>query len=141
MNQDWINALAGGCMIGLAATILLLVNGRVAGVSGIFFGIIRPGKGDFLWRILFVLGLVLGGGTAGAFLPTAFENSSGRPLLIVAIAGFVVGFGTFIGSGCTSGHGVCGISRMSVRSMVATMVFIATGVLTTLLYNLAGGAN
>ena len=128
MQDAWLMALAGGGLIGIAATIHLLVNGRIAGVSGILFGAMKPAAGEFLWRFKFLLGLVLGGVLGLLLVDQPFLNESGRPLWMVIVAGFLVGFGTKLGSGCTSGHGVCGISRMSPRSLVATVVFITAGV-------------
>lgn len=140
MEQVWINALIGGALIGIAATIHLLVSGRVAGVSGIFFGVLKPKSGDFFWRLQFVVGLIVAGLLATLFLDDPFINSTGRSLLTTAVAGFVVGFGTKLGSGCTSGHGVCGISRMSPRSLAATVSFMTLGILTvTLFRTLKGG--
>ncbi len=139
MQQDWLMALVGGVLIGLAATVHLLFSGRVAGVSGIFFGLLKPKLGDVLWRFKFIAGLVLAGVIAHFFLDAPFANTAGRSLLITAIAGFIVGFGTKLGSGCTSGHGVCGLSRMSPRSMVATLTFMALGIATVTLFRIAVG--
>jgi uncharacterized membrane protein YedE/YeeE len=117
--------LLGGVLIGLASAALLALNGRVAGISGIFAGTLVPGS-DRGWRVAFVAGLVAGGFALLATLPTAFGASPAGPGLLVA-AGLLVGFGTQLGSGCTSGHGVCGIGRLSPRGIVATLSFIATG--------------
>jgi len=133
MDQAWTNALLGGGLIGLSATILLLVSGRVTGISGIFFGVLKPVKNDFHWRLMFVLGLLFGGFIASFFLDSPFINLSGRPLTAVVIGGFLVGFGTRLGSGCTSGHGVCGISRLSPRSIAATLTFIGAGIVSVYL--------
>ena len=129
---DWIRALAGGALIGTSASVLLAFNGRVAGISGIVGGLLVPTPGDVSWRALFVAGLLAGGLVAATLAPGAFTGSP-APLAIVALAGLLVGFGTRVGNGCTSGHGVCGITRSSPRSLAATMVFIATGALTVLL--------
>jgi uncharacterized membrane protein YedE/YeeE len=117
---------AGGALIGLAAAIFILVNGRIAGISGILGGLLRPMAGDISWRITFVLGLVMAPVLYGLFaeLP-AIRIDSGFPALV--IAGLLVGIGTRYGSGCTSGHGICGISRLSPRSLVATASFMAAG--------------
>jgi uncharacterized membrane protein YedE/YeeE len=117
---------AGGALIGLAAAIFILVNGRIAGISGILGGLLRPMAGDISWRIAFVLGLVMAPVLYGLFaeLP-AIRIDSGFPALV--IAGLLVGIGTRYGSGCTSGHGICGISRLSPRSLVATASFMAAG--------------
>lgn len=119
--------LIGGVLIGLAATLLLIFNGRVAGVSGIAGGAIAGVPGDRLWRVLFVLGLLAGGALAYWQLPerTAVTVDASYPVLL--LAGLLVGFGTRLGSGCTSGHGVCGVSRLSLRSIIATVVFMAAG--------------
>ncbi|MFN7453234.1 MAG: YeeE/YedE family protein [Pseudobdellovibrionaceae bacterium] len=138
MNQDWINALIGGAIIGLSVSIMLLMNGRVTGISGIINGLIEPIKGDTLWRFLFVAGLFLGGVLMLPFKSEAFVNTVSTSDLTVGIAGLLVGFGTIMGSGCTSGHGVCGISRMSPRSLVATITFIVAGVLAVVLFRKLG---
>ncbi|MEZ4744323.1 MAG: YeeE/YedE thiosulfate transporter family protein [Bdellovibrionota bacterium] len=130
---NWLLALGGGGLIGMAATILLLINGRIMGASGIIFGVIKPIKGDTLWKYKFLLGILLGAFSASFFIDEAFINLSNRSLISIAIAGLLVGFGTHMGNGCTSGHGVCGISRMSSRSITATFIFILTGAITTLL--------
>jgi hypothetical protein len=117
----------GGMMIGTAAALLLVFNGRIAGVSGILGGLLGPiPRSDRRWRQAFVLGMLLGGLLLGLVLPTAFEATTASWPMLVA-GGLVVGFGTRLGSGCTSGHGVCGISRLSPRSLVATAVFMSTG--------------
>jgi uncharacterized membrane protein YedE/YeeE len=126
-------ALAGGVLIGLAAVLLLVATGRVAGVSGIVGSLVRPGREDRAWRIAFVAGLGLGALCYSVVRgePIAIEIDVKLPTLIVA--GLLVGFGTTMANGCTSGHGVCGISRLSPRSMMATGVFMATGGATVLL--------
>ncbi len=129
----WMSALAGGVLIGLAATLLLWLNGRVAGVSGIFNGVIFPHRGDIAWRYAFLIGLIVAGGVYMAFVPGAAlpRTDYSRPALIVA--GLLVGFGTRMGNGCTSGHGVCGLGRLSMRSLVAVVTFMATAIATTFL--------
>jgi uncharacterized protein len=125
--------LLGGAAIGLSASLLLLFNGKVAGISGIFGGLVLPKVGDVAWRAAFVAGLLLGGLLLTAAYPAAFPApGSGRSLGVVLLAGFLVGYGTRLGNGCTSGHGVCGLSRLSARSLVATLTFISTGALTVL---------
>lgn len=134
MHIDWPaftpwSALFGGILIGLAAVALALLNGRIAGISGILGGLLRPVKGDTAWRAAFVLGL-LGSSwlyTLWAPMPTAQVAASDTTLLL---AGLIVGLGTRYGAGCTSGHGVCGLSRLSPRSLVATLAFMAAGFLT-----------
>jgi uncharacterized protein len=128
MQSDWINALIGGVLIGTSVSLMLYWNGRVTGISGIINGILTPAKGDTLWRVLFVVGLFLGGLMLNQLRPGIFANTLGSETWTVVVAGLLVGFGTIMGSGCTSGHGVCGISRMSPRSLVATGVFMAAGV-------------
>lgn len=122
-------ALAGGLLIGLAAALFLLLNGRIAGISGILGGLLSPSHGDIVWRLAFMAGLV---GAPLAWLMVAdlppIEINAGYPSLI--IAGLLVGVGTRYGSGCTSGHGVCGLSRLSLRSLVATLSFMAAGFIT-----------
>lgn len=134
MNMDWINStmwmpLAGGLIIGLAATILLYFNGRIAGVSGILGGLLKPTKSDIGWRVAFISGLMISSSVymIASPLPVATIDADITTLII---AGLMVGFGTRYGSGCTSGHGVCGLSRGSLRSFVATISFIGAGVLT-----------
>ncbi len=128
MNPDWINALMGGILIGTSVSLMLLWNGRVTGISGIINGALSPVKGDTLWRVLFIVGLIFGGLVMGQLNPKVFENTVSAELWTTITAGLLVGFGTILGSGCTSGHGVCGISRMSPRSLVATVIFMAAGI-------------
>jgi len=131
MSIDWmrftpLSALAGGLLIGVAAAALILVNGRVAGVSGIVGGLLHPKTGDVAWRTAFVLGLIAAPMLCRLFaaLPE-IRIDAAWPILI--LAGLLVGAGTRYGSGCTSGHGVCGLSRLSPRSLVATLTFMAAG--------------
>jgi uncharacterized protein len=131
MTVDWVvftpwSAAIGGAVIGLAAALLVLVNGRVAGISGIVGGMLQPRVDDFRWRLAFVTGLLLAPVVYAlvAALPSATIAAS-YPVLIVA--GVLVGIGTRFAGGCTSGHGVCGLSRLSPRSLVATLVFMAAG--------------
>jgi uncharacterized membrane protein YedE/YeeE len=122
-------SLIGGALIGLSASTMLLLNGRVAGISGILGGALKPAPGDAAWRFMFLGGLLLGALALAAGYPRAFAAAAtGAPLPVVVIAGLLVGVGTQLGSGCTSGHGVCGISRGSLRSVVATVTFMLTGV-------------
>lgn len=126
--ESIIKALAGGVLIGISVTLMLWLNGRVTGISGIINSVLCRPRKESLWRFTFLAGLLAGGGVLYVFNPTFFANTTERTLPEVAIAGLLVGFGTVLGSGCTSGHGVCGISRLSLRSIVATLVFIASGV-------------
>lgn len=138
MSQDWINAGLGGVIIGTSVSLMLLWNGRVTGISGIINGVLSPVKGDTQWRIFFILGLILGGFVIGQLKPNAFENTINADLWTTLVAGLLVGFGTILGSGCTSGHGVCGISRLSPRSLVATMAFIFAGVIAVYFFKKLG---
>ena len=122
------SALAGGCLIGLSAALLWLLNGRLAGISGILDGVRSPEREERTWRALFLLGLVATGLVASLFLPGSI-GAAPRPPLLLAAAGLLVGVGTKLANGCTSGHGVCGISRLSPRSLVATAVFVAVAML------------
>jgi uncharacterized protein len=125
-------ALLGGALVGLATAMLLLFNGRLAGISGILGGLVDPEPGQTGWRALFLAGL-LGGGLVARLIAPGVLGPIATPLPLLALAGILVGFGTRLGGGCTSGHGVCGISRGSVRSIVATGTFmIVAGVLVLL---------
>ena len=119
--------LTGGALIGIAASMMLLFSGRIAGVSGIFGGMLFKQGEERAWRLSFIAGLIAGGVLLYIINAEFFENSSGRGLLAVTIAGLLVGIGTRIGGGCTSGHGVCGIGRLSLRSIVATVTFVLGG--------------
>ena len=134
MNIAWNaftpgSALAGGVLIGIAAAMFLLLNGRVAGISGILGGLLRPAPGDVAWRAAFVLGLVGAPLVYGLFTALPVLRIDAQFGALVA-AGLLVGVGTRYGSGCTSGHGVCGLSRLSPRSLVATAAFMGAGFLT-----------
>ena len=137
MTIDWIQftpwtSLAGGMLIGLAAALLILFNGRIAGISGILGGLLPPARGDIAWRALFLLGLVLAPVVWGAVRPLPVLHIEASHGMLVA-AGLLVGLGTRYGSGCTSGHGVCGMARLSARSVVATCTFVAAGFATVYL--------
>jgi uncharacterized protein len=131
MSIDW-NAftpwasLAGGVLIGIAVAMLVLLNGRVAGISGIVGGLLRPVRGDTAWRVAFVLGLLSAPLAYALFAPWPAPRIDASFALLV-LAGLLVGIGTRYGGGCTSGHGVCGVSRLSPRSLVATLAFMAAG--------------
>lgn len=128
-------ALVGGAMIGLAASWFLLAHGKVAGISGLFGGLLARRTDDRAVRIAFVAGLLLAGLAAHVLLPGLVgAPPPSRSLAVLALAGLLVGFGTRLGSGCTSGHGVCGLSRLSGRSLVATLLFMTTGILTVALF-------
>jgi hypothetical protein len=134
MHIDWLHftpwdELAGGILIGLATAFLLIANGRVAGISGILGGLLRPARGDIAWRLCFILGLFLAPLvwlTMRAMPPAQIDHSPA----MLTIGGLLVGIGTRFGSGCTSGHGVCGIARLSPRSLLATACFMAAGFIT-----------
>jgi uncharacterized membrane protein YedE/YeeE len=125
------SALAGGVLIGASAVLLLWLNGRIAGVSNIAAGILDWKRGDVLWRLLFLGGLVAGAGLFYALFGGAPAPRGGFPVWLLGLGGILVGFGTALGSGCTSGHGVCGLGRLSLRSLVATLVFLLTAIATT----------
>jgi uncharacterized protein len=129
----WMIVLLGGVLIGLAATLLLWLNGRVAGVSGILNGVVFPQAGDVAWRVAFLIGLVAAGGLYMAVVPGAPSPRTEYPRLALIAAGLLVGFGTRMGSGCTSGHGVCGLGRLSLRSFAAVLTFMTTAIATTFL--------
>lgn len=138
MTINWTDftpwsALAGGALIGLAAALFFVLNGRIAGISGIVGGLLSRHRGDVLWRVLFIAGMVAAPVVWGLFaeLPPMKIDAS-YPMLI--IAGLIVGISTRYGSGCTSGHGVCGIARLSPRSIVATLAFMASGFVTVYLF-------
>jgi uncharacterized protein len=124
-----IASALGGVLIGLSASAMLLFHGRIAGISGIAGGLVRPSRGDTLWRVLFLAGLLAGGAVMAFVTPGLFQVGVDRSVLAVVVAGLLVGFGSRLGSGCTSGHGVCGITRLSPRSLVATGTFMLTGAL------------
>lgn len=121
--------LLGGALIGLAVTLMLLFNGRVTGISGILASSLTKPNHDGLWRWLFLIGMVTGGFFMYQMRPDFFTNLTGRSLGSVALAGLLVGYGTVMGGGCTSGHGICGLSRLSVRSLLATITFMFFGFL------------
>ncbi|WAM23332.1 YeeE/YedE family protein [Myxococcus sp. NMCA1] len=136
MTSSILLPLLGGALIGLSASLLLLANGRVAGISGVVGSLLAPVRGDVAWRVLFFAGLLAGGLLLSWLRPGSFPGPSAPSaggLWLLAGAGLLVGFGSRLGNGCTSGHGVCGISRGSVRSIAATLTFMATGVLTVFL--------
>ena len=134
MTIDWANftpwsSLAGGLLIGLATALLLLCNGRIAGISGVVGGLLRPLRGDIAWRLAFVAGLIVAPFAFGVAAPLPDVRIDAGTVTLIA-SGLLVGAGTRYGSGCTSGHGVCGISRRSPRSIVATAFFMFAGFIT-----------
>ena len=128
--SGWASALAGGVLIGLAAVLLLWSIGRIAGISGIATGAIEGARGDRAWRLAFLAGLMLAGAIALQFVP-APPRTQTAPVPLLLAAGFLVGFGTRLGSGCTSGHGVCGLGRLSRRSFAAVATFVGFAMATT----------
>lgn len=138
MLMDWMHALMGGILIGVSVSIMLLFNGRVTGISGIIGGLLFPSKGDVQWRILFIFGMVFGGVFLKLLKPDTFDGQLKTESWTLVIAGVLVGFGTLLGSGCTSGHGICGISRFSVRSIVATLSFMLAGILSVAFFKFIG---
>jgi uncharacterized membrane protein YedE/YeeE len=134
-----MTALAGGLCIGLSSAALLFFNGRIAGISGIFDGIlVSRGRGELAWRVLFLAGMLVGGAVYFALFPENASFTLERPTPLVIGAGLLVGFGTKMSNGCTSGHGVCGNSRLSKRSIMATVIFFAIGASMVALFGGAG---
>ena len=131
VNFTPIESLLGGLIIGLAVAILYLMRGNYTGISGIYYNVISVNKSGFLWRFLFISGLIIGPVLLSFFPYTdlGFEMPNTNPLVVI-VGGLLVGYGTQLGSGCTSGHGVCGIGRLSIRSIVGTCVFVCAGVVT-----------
>jgi uncharacterized protein len=134
MNIDWTHftpwmSLAGGVLLGIASALFILVHGRILGISGILGGLLVPKGGDAGWRIAFLLGMLAAPATLLLLAPAGFISAPriDASYIAIVIAGLLVGYGTRLGSGCTSGHGVCGLSRLSPRSLVATAAFMAAG--------------
>ena len=127
-----LHGVAGGLLIGLAAVLLLWSIGRIAGISGIASGVLEGTRGDRAWRIAFLAGMMLAGAVALQFLPAPQRMQTGPTPLLLA-AGFLVGFGTRLGNGCTSGHGVCGLGRFSIRSLAAVLMFMVCAFAVTFL--------
>ncbi|MEX9213823.1 YeeE/YedE family protein [Providencia rettgeri] len=139
MTIDWANftplsAAIGGVLIGLAAAILLVFNGRIAGISGILGGLLKPTKGDTAWKVAFIIGL-MSAPVLFTWLAFTPEVSIATSTPILVLAGLFVGFGSRLGSGCTSGHGICGMARLSRRSIVAVLVFMIVAFVTVALAN------
>ena len=139
-NFTPVSASLGGALIGLSAVMLMVFNGRIAGISGIFSGAAFAQSNDKLWRLMFVAGLIAA--------PLVYQIVSGRApgfelaasLPLVSVAGLLVGFGTRLGSGCTSGHGICGLSRLSARSLISVLLFMSSGMVTVVTVKLVLGA-
>ena len=139
VNFTPIESLTGGLIIGLAVAMLYLLRGNYTGISGIYFNVISANKSGFVWRSFFILGLIVGP-VILSFFPynnLGFEMPTTNPILII-IGGLLVGYGTQLGSGCTSGHGVCGIGRLSIRSIVGTCVFVVAGIITVFILRVVG---
>ena len=132
-NFTPFSALAGGILVGLSAALLLWLNGRVAGISGIAGSLLSPKQGDIAWRLAFLAGLVLAPLVYWAAAPHAIPVEVNASTGLIVVGGLLVGFGTRMGSGCTSGHGVCGLARFSRRSLVATLSFMGAGFVTVFL--------
>ena len=125
------SALFGGILIGLGASLFMFLNGRIAGISGMLKGLLTPSTVlDNSWRVAFVIGLVSAGLVYQTLVPTKSLPAENTSLIILVLGGLLVGFGTAMGTGCTSGHGVCGLSRFSLRSLIATVIFLSTGIVT-----------
>lgn len=133
-NFTPISAFLGGGLLGLAAALLMLFNGRIAGISGIVSGVVSPQRGDTDWRLWFIGGLLLGPLAAMA-LGAEAPKAPDLPITTLLIAGLLVGLGTRLGNGCTSGHGICGMGRLSGRSLAATLTFMATALGTVFISN------
>lgn len=131
-TADALAALVGGLLIGCAASGLLFVNARLAGISGIVAGVLPPWQGEVRWRLAFLAGLLSGGVILLLSYPAALAGSSPRSSPLLAAAGLLVGLGARLSNGCTSGHGVCGLARRSTRGLLATITFMITGALTVL---------
>ena len=139
VNFTPVESLLGGAIIGLAVALLYLLRGNDTGVSGIYFNVISANKSGFVWRLLFIIGLIIGP-VILSFFPykdLGFEMPNTNPIIIIA-GGLLVGYGTQLGLGCTSGHGICGIGRLSIRSIIGTCVLVGAGVLTVLLTRTLG---
>jgi len=132
--------LLGGVLIGLAAAVLLLCNGKIAGISGILSGLWTRGSPERQWRQLFIIGLLAGGFLTPLLVGRPLDTFIAAPAWLTVCAGLLVGFGTRLGNGCTSGHGICGLARLSVRSLVATLTFMATAMLTVFIMRHVAGA-
>ena len=133
--NDWAPGIAGGALIGLGAALLLWSVGRIAGISGIASGALEGARGDRAWRIAFLAGMMIAGAVALQFVPLPPPRAQTGTTALLAVAGLLVGFGTRLGSGCTSGHGVCGLARFSKRSLAAVVAFMAFAMAATFVMN------
>ena len=140
-NFTPISALLGGALIGLSVSLLLLLNGRMAGISGIMNGLFSAPKKEEIWRGLFLFGLIIGAVIFQLLTNNSLSLRQDYPVLLIVVGGFLVGVGTRMGSGCTSGHGICGIANFSMRSITATITFMLSGMVTVfILKQIAGVA-
>lgn len=137
---NWVQSLIGGVLIGISSALLFALHGRIAGLSHIF-GSALFRRGGRAWRLLYLAGLIAGGGLIAWFLPEQLGPRVTGSLPVLVLAGFLVGYGTRVGNGCTSGHGVCGLARSSSRSLVATVTFMASGMVTVYLVKVLGGGS
>lgn len=131
--HDILLALGGGALLGVSASILMLCNGKIAGISGILTSSLRPKNSAFSWSVLFSVGVILGGYMAVSYIPGLNVGAEKASLWQLVLAGLCVGIGTRLANGCTSGHGICGVGRLSVRSVVATMIFMFVAGITVFL--------
>jgi uncharacterized protein len=137
LSNSYLAALVGGALIGFAAALLLIFNGRIAGISGILSSSIFSPK-EAGWRVYFLMGLIGGGITILITRPELLANSTNTSAPVLIVSGLLVGFGTRLGGGCTSGHGVCGTSRLSARSIISTITFLIVGMITATLMGKLG---
>lgn len=140
MTTEFTFAFVGGVLLGFASLMMLYFNGKILGISGIVGGLLQKSRENRLWRLSFLLGLFAGGICLRLFYPESFRFTLERTPVAIVIAGILVGFGTRLGSGCTSGHGICGISRLSPRSLMATLTFMGFGAVTVYVINHLLGA-
>ncbi len=134
-------AFAGGILIGLSVTIMLLFNGRVTGISGMLSGLLTLKVGEWVSNLVFLLGMIMAVFIFNQFFPNTFSLRTDFPVSLLIIGGFLVGFGTRMGGGCTSGHGICGISRLSLRSVIATVIFMFSGAISVFIIRHLIGIN
>lgn len=141
MNSFWLWALLGGMLIGLSSSLMLYLLGKIAGMSGMLYGsVVKPKEGK-AWKASFLAGLIVSGLIVSLIYPHKIAGHIDSPLWTLAVAGLLVGFGTRLGSGCTSGHGVSGVSRFSPRSMLATLTFMLAGILSVYIFRIMGIIN
>ena len=134
-DYSYYHALAGGILIGIASLLAAALTGKVPGISGVFGRLLLPSTPDKLWRVVFLVGLIAGATLSMMFWESAAVFRSIRPLAVIALAGLLVGFGTRLGKGCTSGHGVCGVGTGAKDSIAATMIFVGVAMVTVFIYS------